>query len=45
MASLTPTDMDWSELWETVKDREGCCAAGHGVMTERLSNTVPESGD
>ena len=35
------TDMRLSKLWETVRDREPCCAAVHGVteshMTERLS--------
>ena len=24
-------DMSLSQLWEMVKDREACCAAGHGV--------------
>ena len=24
-------DMSFSKLWETVKDREGWCAAGRGV--------------
>ena len=24
-------DMSISKLWEIVKDREGCCAAAHGV--------------
>ena len=24
-------DMNLSKLWETVKDREACCAAEHGV--------------
>ena len=24
-------DMSLNKLWETVKDREGRCAAGHGV--------------
>ena len=23
--------MNLSKLWETVKDREACCAASHGV--------------
>ena len=29
------TDMDWSKLWETVKDQEGWCAAGHGMAKSR----------
>ena len=37
-------DMSLSKLWETVKDRETCCAAAHGVcreesdMTKQLNN-------
>ena len=29
-------DMSLSKVWEMVKDREACCAAGHGV-TKRQS--------
>ena len=33
-------DMNWSELWELVMDRESWCAAVHGVTKSqtRLSN-------
>jgi len=33
-------DMNLSKLWETVKDREACCAAEHGVAKSgtQLSN-------
>ena len=31
-------DMSLSKLQEMVKDREVCCAAVHGVTTERLNN-------
>ena len=32
----TSVDMNLSQLWEIVKDKEACCAAGHGVAN-RLS--------
>ena len=28
-------DMSLSKLWEVVKDRAACCAAGHGVSESR----------
>ena len=33
-------DMNFSKLWEIVKDREACCAPVHGVAKSwtRLSN-------
>ena len=27
-------DMSWSQLWETVKDKEACLAAAHGGQKE-----------